>query len=114
MLAHRASETQRLHGDPTPDFWLAQEVRTVLGERSGVDVRVVNGRVLLEGEVASETFKKRIEKLVVLYPDQVLNFTTFRESFVEGAKMVDALGGVAARIAEEMEGGGQEHPRECN
>lgn len=67
---------------------LAQEVRTVLGERSGVDVRVVNGRVLLEGEVASETFKKRIEKLVVLYPDQVLNFTTFRESFVEGAKMV--------------------------
>lgn len=67
---------------------LAQEVREVLGDRSGVDVRVVNGRVLLEGEVASETFKKRIERLVTLYPDQVLNFTTFRESFVEGAKMV--------------------------
>ncbi len=67
---------------------LAQEARAVLGERSGVDVRVVNGRVLLEGEVASETFKKRIERLEQLYPQQVLNFTTFRESFVEGAKMV--------------------------
>jgi Flp pilus assembly secretin CpaC len=49
---------------------------------------VVKGRVLLEGEVASETYKRRIEKMVELYPAQVLNFTTFRESFVEGAKMV--------------------------
>lgn len=67
---------------------LAQEVREVLGERSGVDVRVVKGRVLLEGEVASEIFKRKIEKLVELYPQQVLNFTTFREAFVEGARMV--------------------------
>lgn len=67
---------------------LATEVREVLGERSGVDVRVVKGRVLLEGEVASEVFKRKIEKLVSLYPNQVLNFTTFREAFVEGARMV--------------------------
>lgn len=67
---------------------LATEVREVLGERSGVDVRVVKGRVLLEGEVASEIFKQKIEKLVGLYPDQVLNFTQFREAFVEGARMV--------------------------
>jgi Flp pilus assembly secretin CpaC len=67
---------------------LATEVREVLGERSGVDVRVVKGRVLLEGEVASEIFKQKIEKLVALYPDQVLNFTQFREAFVEGARMV--------------------------
>jgi pilus assembly protein CpaC len=67
---------------------LAAEVREVLGDRSGVDVRVVKGRVLLEGEVASEVFKKKIEKLVALYPNQVLNFTTFREAFVEGARMV--------------------------
>lgn len=67
---------------------LASEVRDVLGERSGVDVRVVKGRVLLEGEVASEIFKQKIEKLVELYPNQVLNFTQFREAFVEGARMV--------------------------
>jgi Flp pilus assembly secretin CpaC len=67
---------------------LATEVREILGDRSGVDVRVVKGRVLLEGEVASEVFKKKIERLVTLYPNQVLNFTTFREAFVEGARMV--------------------------
>lgn len=67
---------------------LASEVREVLGERSGVDVRVVKGRVLLEGEVASEIFKQKIEKLTALYPNQVLNFTQFREAFVEGARMV--------------------------
>ncbi len=67
---------------------LAAEVRETLGERSGVDVRVVKGRVLLEGEVASEIFKRKIEKLATLYPQQVLNFTTFREAFVEGARMV--------------------------
>lgn len=67
---------------------LAAEVREILGERSGVDVRVVKGRVLLEGEVASEIFKQKIERLTQLYPDQVLNFTQFREAFVEGARMV--------------------------
>jgi pilus assembly protein CpaC len=67
---------------------LAQEVRETLGERSGVDVRVVKGRVLLEGEVASDIYKRKIEKLAELYPEQVLNFTTFREAFVEGARMV--------------------------
>lgn len=67
---------------------LAKEVREILGDGSGVDVRVVKGRVLLEGEVASETFKKKIKRLTELYPQQILNFTTFREAFVEGAKMV--------------------------
>jgi pilus assembly protein CpaC len=67
---------------------LAEEVREVLGDRSGVDVRVVKGRVLLEGEVASQVFKNKIDQLVQLYPSQVLNFTMYRESFVEGAKMV--------------------------
>lgn len=67
---------------------LAQEVRKVMGKGSGVDVRVVKGRVLLEGEVSSETFKKKIKRLTELYPQQILNFTTFREAFVEGAKMV--------------------------
>lgn len=67
---------------------LADEVREVLGDRSGVDVRVVKGRVLLEGEVASQVFKTKIDQLAQLYPTQVLNFTTYRESFVEGAKMV--------------------------
>lgn len=67
---------------------LAEEVREVLGERSGVDVRVVKGRVLLEGEVASELFKKKIDVLTTLYKDQVLNFTNYREAFVEGARMV--------------------------
>ena len=67
---------------------LASEVREVMGPRSGIEVRVVKGRVLLEGEVASELFKRKIEKLVELYPNQVLNFTQFREAFVEGARMV--------------------------
>ncbi|MEZ4458905.1 MAG: pilus assembly protein N-terminal domain-containing protein [bacterium] len=67
---------------------LASEVRDIMGERSGVDVRVIKGRVLLEGEVASDIYKRKIEKLVELYPTQVLNFTTFREAFVEGARMV--------------------------
>lgn len=67
---------------------LGEEVRKVLGDESGVEVRIVKGRVLLEGEVASETHKKKIEKLTEIYPNQVLNFTTFREAFVEGARMV--------------------------
>lgn len=67
---------------------LAEEVREVLGERSGVDVRVVKGRVLLEGEVASDTFKRKIDRMAELYPNQVLNFTNYREAFVEGARMV--------------------------
>jgi pilus assembly protein CpaC len=67
---------------------LAEEVRQVLGPGSGVDVRVVKGRVLLEGEVAGEKFKRKIETLISLYPNQVLNFTTYREAFVEGARMV--------------------------
>lgn len=67
---------------------LASEVRELLGDRSGVDVRVVKGRVVLEGAVASEIFKRKIEKLVEIYPSQVLNFTNFREAFVEGARMV--------------------------
>ncbi|WP_168210837.1 type II and III secretion system protein family protein [Persicimonas caeni] len=67
---------------------LAEEVREVLGPGSGVDVRVVKGRVLLEGEVAGEKFKRKIEALTTLYPNQVLNFTTYREAFVEGARMV--------------------------
>jgi pilus assembly protein CpaC len=67
---------------------LAEEVRQVLGPGSGVDVRVVKGRVLLEGEVSGEKFKRKIEALGKLYPSQVLNFTTYREAFVEGARMV--------------------------
>lgn len=70
-----------------PDI-LANEVRSILGKRSGVTVRVVNGRVLIEGEVASKVFQDRIDQLVQLYPSQLLNFATYRESFVEGAKMV--------------------------
>lgn len=67
---------------------LAQEVRKILGEGSGVDVRIVKGRVLLEGEVSSDVFKQKIQKLTDVYPQQILNFTTFREAFVQGAKMV--------------------------
>ena len=67
---------------------LAEEVRDVLGERAGVDIRVVKGRVLIEGEVSSQVFQDKIERLTELYPDQVLNFSTFREAFVEGARMV--------------------------
>lgn len=67
---------------------LAEEVREVLGQGSGVDVRVVKGRVLLEGEVSGERFKRKIKTLTDLYPNQVLNFTTYREAFVEGARMV--------------------------
>ncbi len=67
---------------------LAEEVREVLGERSGVDVRVVKGRVLLEGEVASQLYKRKIDRLTELYPNQVLNFANYREAFVEGARMV--------------------------
>lgn len=67
---------------------LAAEVRDVLGERAGVDIRVVNGRVLIEGEVASEVHQDKIDRLTELYPDQVLNFATYREAFVEGAAMV--------------------------
>ena len=73
---------------PINPMTLAQEARDILGDRSGVDVRVIKGRVVLEGEVSSETFKRRIDKLTELYPNQVLNFATYRESFVEGAKMV--------------------------
>ncbi len=67
---------------------LAQEVRQVLGDRAGVDIRVVKGRVLIEGEVASEVHQEKIDRLVELYPDQVLNFAQYREAFVEGARMV--------------------------
>lgn len=67
---------------------LAEEVREVLGEGAGVDIRVVKGRVLIEGEVASEIFQRKIDRLVELYPNQVLNFATYREAFVEGARMV--------------------------
>jgi pilus assembly protein CpaC len=67
---------------------LAEEVREVLGPGSGVDVRVVKGRVLLEGEVSGEKFKRKIEVMTGLYPNQLLNFTTYREAFVEGARMV--------------------------
>lgn len=73
---------------PNDPVSLSQEARELLGKRSGVDVRVVKGRVLLEGEVAGEVYKKKIEQLVALYPEQVLNFTTYREAFVEGARMV--------------------------
>jgi pilus assembly protein CpaC len=67
---------------------LAEEVREVLGDGAGVDIRVVKGRVLIEGEVASEIFQRKIDKLTELYPNQVLNFATYREAFVEGARMV--------------------------
>ncbi|TXD38955.1 hypothetical protein FRC98_00715 [Lujinxingia vulgaris] len=67
---------------------LAEEVRAVLGDRAGVDIRVVKGRVLIEGEVASEIFQRKIDRLTELYPNQVLNFATYREAFVEGARMV--------------------------
>lgn len=67
---------------------LAQEARDILGERSGVDVRVVKGRVVLEGEISSKAYKLRVDSLTKLYPNQILNFATYRESFVEGAKMV--------------------------
>ncbi|MFB6263761.1 MAG: pilus assembly protein N-terminal domain-containing protein [Bradymonadaceae bacterium] len=68
--------------------WLAEQVRQVLGKGSGVDVRVVKGRVLLEGEVTSKVFQKKIKRMAELYPNQVLNFTTFRKAFVEEARMV--------------------------
>lgn len=67
---------------------LAEEVREVLGGNAGVDIRVVKGRVLIEGEVAAEIFQRKIDRLVELYPNQVLNFATYREAFVEGARMV--------------------------
>lgn len=67
---------------------LAEEVREVLGSASGVEVRVVKGRVLLEGEVSGEQFKRKIDVMTGLYPNQLLNFTTYREAFVEDARMV--------------------------
>ncbi len=66
----------------------ADEVREVLGEGAGVDIRVVNGRVLIEGEVSGQVFQEKIDRLTEMYPDQVLNFATYREAFVEGARMV--------------------------
>lgn len=53
-----------------------------------MDVRVVKGRVVMEGEVSSKAYKLRVDALTKLYPNQLLNFSTYRESFVEGAKMV--------------------------
>lgn len=67
---------------------LADEVREVLGERAGVDIRVVNGRILIEGEVSGQVFQEKIDRLTEMYPNQVLNFSTYREAFVEGARMV--------------------------
>lgn len=67
---------------------LAEEVRNVLGDGAGVDIRVVNGRVLIEGEVSSAVFQRKIDRMTELYPDQVLNFANYREAFVEGARMV--------------------------
>lgn len=67
---------------------LAEEVREVLGSASGVEVRVVKGRVLLEGEVSGQQFKEKIEVMTELYPSQLLDFTTYREAFVEDARMV--------------------------
>ncbi len=67
---------------------LAEEIREVLGEHSGVDVRVVRGRVLLEGEVSSDINKTKLDTLVKVYPSQVLNFTKYREAFVEGARQI--------------------------
>lgn len=67
---------------------LAEEVREVLGTSSGVEVRVVKGRVLLEGEVSGQQFQQKIEVMTGLYPNQLLNFTTYREAFVEEARMV--------------------------
>jgi pilus assembly protein CpaC len=88
FYSSRGQKTLLVRVVPVNPVALAEEVREILGDRSGVDVRVVKGRVLLEGEVASEVFKSKIDKLTGLYPAQVLNFTTYRESFVEGAKMV--------------------------
>ena len=73
---------------PVNPIILAEEVREILGDRSGVTVREVNGRVLIEGEVSSLRYEERINQLVKLYPSQLLNFATYRESFVESAKMV--------------------------
>lgn len=67
---------------------LAEEVREVLGSSSGVEVRVVKGRVLLEGEVSGQQFKEKIEVMTTLYPSQLLDFTTYREAFVEDARMI--------------------------
>lgn len=67
---------------------LAEEIREILGEHSGVDVRVVRGRVLLEGEVSSDVNKSKIDKLAAVYPSQVMNFTKYREAFVEGARQI--------------------------
>lgn len=67
---------------------LAEEIREVLGEHSGVDVRVVRGRVLLEGEVSSDINKVKIDTLAKIYPSQVMNFTKYREAFVEGARQI--------------------------
>ncbi len=88
IYSERGQKTLLVRVVDVNPVWLSQVVREVLGEGSGVDIRVVKGRVLLEGEVSSETFKKKIKRLTELYPNQVLNFTTFREAFVEGAKMV--------------------------
>jgi pilus assembly protein CpaC len=88
IFASGGQRTLLIRVVPVNPTALAQEARAILGENSGVDVRVVKGRVLLEGEVASSVFKEKINKLTQLYPNQILNFTTFREAFVEGARMV--------------------------
>ncbi|MGM0555678.1 MAG: pilus assembly protein N-terminal domain-containing protein [Myxococcota bacterium] len=88
IFASGGQRTLLIRVVPVNPTALAQEARAILGDQSGVDVRVVKGRVLLEGEVASSVFKDKITKLTELYPNQILNFTTFREAFVEGARMV--------------------------
>ena len=67
---------------------LIVEVNSVLGERSGVIARDVNGLIVLEGEVASANYQARVKRLAELYPNQVMDFTSYRESYVEEAKMV--------------------------
>ena len=88
VSSRRRSRTILVRVLRTNPIALLEEVQELLGERSGVSSRIVKGRVVLEGEVSSQSYQKRVELLTTLYPNQVVNFANFRESFVEGAPMV--------------------------
>jgi len=54
---------------------MLEQVRQVLGDMEGPVLRLVGGKIIIDGETLTESDKARVEKVIDLYEGQVVNLT---------------------------------------
>lgn len=67
---------------------LAKDVRNLLADVEGVDIKIVGDRVILDGEVFREKDLKRAQMVEGMFPKQVISMLEYNKAYIEMMRMI--------------------------